>query len=602
MLKDNYYQKNVQIISSRKWDYLINEHPTKPIKSINSKIDKPTIKYNGVYVHSLYDPIKEAKKLVQIKTKENISLVFVMGLGYGYHVLELLEQLKEQPCLIFIFEQSEELFQSALHYTDLSFLEDLRIYLFVNNKHFDLLQSIILDLRVSHIKGIYTLYLQSEYGLFKKEYDDLLQRLHLLIQQQFQNQFTSLEFEKIWLKNIILNSPKLTRHSNLSTLFNQFESVPALIVSAGPSLSESLHDINKVKDRMLIFSTDTALSTLLAGDIIPDFIISLDAQLHNFKDFITLNKSTSTTLIYDLSVYPKIPDWVHGKHFYFTSVHHNEKVHPFIDFIQRKLNISIGSVLSGSSVAATAIEISRLMGCKPIILLGQDLSYTKMMTHAASSPLYNHFIFGKSSRLTTIEGLFFNTIHARKLVTIKEKTGLKTDFVLKNLNQWLAKYAAIYTELLFNATNEGFNINNVQNISLMDFFIKNQGIFLTKNEKKDKIMAAFSVKNNKSFDCKELLAIYIDLAQGLRRFFDLLNHELTSYPVSEENIIMAKRNLVLEFPFLTLIYEKDDLWYLRKTRVEEHDKQLYANILLKSTEGIIKNINHILKNEHKKDN
>lgn len=52
---------------------------------------------NGVHLHSIYNPFKEADALVesQIEALKNKNEVFILGLGYGYHVNAVIEKLQE---------------------------------------------------------------------------------------------------------------------------------------------------------------------------------------------------------------------------------------------------------------------------------------------------------------------------------------------------------------------------------------------------------------------------------------------------------------------------------------------------------------------------
>jgi len=62
-----------------------------------SKIDKKIPVVNGVHLHSMYNPIKEAEVLIekyrlQLKERNN---VLILGLGFGYHVYETFLRLKK---------------------------------------------------------------------------------------------------------------------------------------------------------------------------------------------------------------------------------------------------------------------------------------------------------------------------------------------------------------------------------------------------------------------------------------------------------------------------------------------------------------------------
>jgi len=79
---------------------------------------------NGIHLHSIYNPIKEAENFIEENKgllKEN-SNILVLGLGFGYHIKELIKQLKElhnnqfELCIIEPIHQlvndSQELYNS----------------------------------------------------------------------------------------------------------------------------------------------------------------------------------------------------------------------------------------------------------------------------------------------------------------------------------------------------------------------------------------------------------------------------------------------------------------------------------------------------------
>jgi hypothetical protein len=83
------------------------------IKVEYTKEGHPVPIVNGVYLHSIFDPINEAKKFVtsnekKIKTSENI---LVLGLGFGYHIEEIINYAKDNNVTknIFILEPSTKL-------------------------------------------------------------------------------------------------------------------------------------------------------------------------------------------------------------------------------------------------------------------------------------------------------------------------------------------------------------------------------------------------------------------------------------------------------------------------------------------------------------
>ncbi len=73
---------------------------------------------NGIHLHSIYNPLKEAENLFE----ENKNLIeqnnqfLVLGLGFGYHVLELIKRLEEKygnNYRILVIEPIEQLIEGS---------------------------------------------------------------------------------------------------------------------------------------------------------------------------------------------------------------------------------------------------------------------------------------------------------------------------------------------------------------------------------------------------------------------------------------------------------------------------------------------------------
>lgn len=67
-----------------------------------------TIKVNGIYLHSKYDPIKEATSFVNsnLSEEESPSGYLVLGLGLGYHIAELANRTEKR---IIVLESNKNL-------------------------------------------------------------------------------------------------------------------------------------------------------------------------------------------------------------------------------------------------------------------------------------------------------------------------------------------------------------------------------------------------------------------------------------------------------------------------------------------------------------
>ncbi|QPJ66026.1 MAG: glycosyltransferase [Candidatus Nitrohelix vancouverensis] len=92
-----------------------------------SKDGYPVPKINGVYLHSAYKPLEEARKSVHIGELAEDQRVVVLGLGFGYHVHELLMQTDGS---ITVIEPSLQLFRALLSCRDFSdLLTSIQFYI-----------------------------------------------------------------------------------------------------------------------------------------------------------------------------------------------------------------------------------------------------------------------------------------------------------------------------------------------------------------------------------------------------------------------------------------------------------------------------------------
>ncbi|HID96218.1 MAG TPA: hypothetical protein EYP53_09230 [Candidatus Latescibacteria bacterium] len=87
-----------------------------------SKIGLPVPKIGRISLHSSYDPLGEAEILIRSQMPEGDGpgkkAILVLGLGFGYHIKELLKRVETQTP-IFVVEPSLGILRCAMEYVDL---------------------------------------------------------------------------------------------------------------------------------------------------------------------------------------------------------------------------------------------------------------------------------------------------------------------------------------------------------------------------------------------------------------------------------------------------------------------------------------------------
>jgi hypothetical protein len=154
--------------------------------------------------------------------------------------------------------------------------------------------------------------------------------------------------------------------------------VPAFICSAGPSLSLALPLLQEASKKGVIFAVNTAAHPV-AEHVDIDVLVTIENVdvTHHFVNALPRIKAAIVAMISNEKVYELL----------------EEAEVPFavagaggdpMDSIAASLGLQM--IHGGPSVATTATILADLMGCSPIVLLGQDCAFTGGKGHADGTP------------------------------------------------------------------------------------------------------------------------------------------------------------------------------------------------------------------------
>ncbi|WP_287036920.1 6-hydroxymethylpterin diphosphokinase MptE-like protein [Desulfobacter sp.] len=358
-----------------------------------SKSGQPNLKIikdgNEVFIHPEQNPESE-KEMFTAKVPEGFSGVeVILGMGLGYGVKGILEKRKMIRHLV-IIENEPGIFLQALKYEDLSdVLTNPKVLICITPDDEDILspsaqKGILLeDSQILEHPVLFKLF-DVAYGRLKKMFFDRVNHLNIAGS-------TRVKFGETMVRNRLTLLKNLGRYFRFDSLINAFEEVPAYIVAGGPSLDRDLKYLKQIKRKALIFSVDTALPALLENDTHPDFISSIDykdiiyekiaSKINNIQDYACLLTSSATTPL----VHQNFP----GKRKFFLFSENG------IDHWLNALSKGNHYFASGPSVAHLNFVAAKIMGCSPIIFLGQDLCYPTGQTHVKSAVLTHGDAFQK---------------------------------------------------------------------------------------------------------------------------------------------------------------------------------------------------------------
>ncbi|EHD2721774.1 motility associated factor glycosyltransferase family protein, partial [Campylobacter coli] len=298
--------------------------------------------------------------------------ICIYGMGNALLIKNLAKHYKH----LFVFESEIELFILALSITDLSQeLESGVIYLIDTTEAKMSFQLSMLFDQYGTFEwlSLYEMFINCTY--YKKYYENCIleidkkcQEIIYVVIRNFNpgDALTTLCYKQ-FLQNIseILNSIPLQRL--FSERKNKFKN--AIVVSAGPSLSKQLPLLKEYQDKALIFCADGALNTLLQENIKPDYILNLDFEDFPCKFFRDLRGCEDAIFLLAATTHPSVVELLKNQNK--TLVISNISYYRYYHLEE------FGYLDIGTHVSHFSYTMALALGCKNIIMIGQDLAFDK---------------------------------------------------------------------------------------------------------------------------------------------------------------------------------------------------------------------------------
>ncbi|HON55872.1 MAG TPA: DUF115 domain-containing protein [bacterium] len=487
-MTNNIYQKNIEVLKSKHYsEYLIYEKIAEQYSNnagnkyaIIYSDDNIPIPVNIQTKKTIYQPNNCIKQLYNVLVNiSDYSEYIFLGFGAGYH-LQILSKLKQTAKFI-VFENNFELFDIIIKNIDISdVLNNQNFYFFldVNNNISNILQR--LELKFG---GIFLLdnpiLLNLDYDiayttlakLFRGEII-LPQKTNNLPTQINKNLATLRLFNESWRKNIINNALDYLSAPKLSVINNLFTNTPVLIIAAGPSLDEDIKQIKNLKNKILIICVDTALKTLIANNIAPDIIVSIDISKNNLKYL--ENVEIDAVLICDIAMPKNILEKFKNKT---ILIHYGHSIAVYLDNFKNCEKTKIDRIASIGTVSAVAFDIANRLGCSIFFFLGFDFAYTKNQIHCKIADVENYQALNKFFTIET----FFYQILVDENVMIENNHFTSGKFL--NWREWFNTNMDLlkkqYNIKFYNATKYGLTLKSAQKINVENIidYLPNKKIY-----------------------------------------------------------------------------------------------------------------------------
>ncbi len=234
---------------------------------------------------------------------KNLYKFIFLGSGLGVHIPLIAKKHKLQ--VIFIKENSLELFRLSLFVTDYFALKDRHIYFSVAEEFSNLQTSFTNFLNHGYEHNLYIKFLP-----FIKEFNEEIKNLQSVVLSQdyitypFQGYIerTFAVIEKIAQNRLFFNISRTYQDT-------VFSSYPVLALASGPSVQKHIEWIKKNQDRFIIIAVLSVCKYLSMSGVQPDMVVHIDhqedASLLLLQD-IDKEFFNNTLFIYGSSVHKKV--------------------------------------------------------------------------------------------------------------------------------------------------------------------------------------------------------------------------------------------------------------------------------------------------------
>lgn len=410
----------------------INEtNINKNVEILPAKSNSVTVKVNNTYVYSKYNPVKETERAIKKYNINENSVIFLIGFGLGYNLIEITNNYKYKK--IFIIEHNYNILNVAFNYNDiLDYLKQYNVFFLNTEDENQFIDTISDNLNIAELKN--TIIIQNDIlTSFKpNKFKYSISLINKILNFKKVNFNTISMFKKEWLENTFENLLYLENLYEFSELKEKLKNMPLLIVGAGPSVDENIEEIKKLKNKVIIACVDTAAKILLEADIVPDIIAVADSQQVNYNLIKDLDLKDSIILT-NLIIYPELfKKFIHNKKLIYNSGT------PILEKIKEKYNINLPDLKSGGSVSTILLSFGIYCNCNPIIFTGQDLSYPNLQFYGKGTAK-DSGILNSLSKFNTFETYYLSTININNYIFEKDINGNKvlTTNIMKGFRDWI---------------------------------------------------------------------------------------------------------------------------------------------------------------------
>ena len=336
---------------------------------------------NEVSLHIPENPGAEINDIAGTVKENFAGTLIITGMGLGYCPVYIINHRKNLRHFA-IFEPNAGIFLQALKVMDLSTLfSDPRVILSIGENQ-DIAAAMAPAIKALQLEDIRHIKHNPSFSLDFPKYNALYKDINNYTSSANIEGNTFLKMGNDFFVNRLKHLNSIHHDYMFDDLKGKFKGIPAIIVAAGPSLDMNIHILKQAENKAIILAVDSALPTLVANDIMPNFVTTIDPL-----ELIFEKVASVASQVHDVSMISM--SWASSK---MAKLFPAEKIFWCFGgkFIEKWMATLVGckTLTSGAtSVAHLNLQSAIWMGCSPVVFMGQDLSFSRSKSHSSAMTL-----------------------------------------------------------------------------------------------------------------------------------------------------------------------------------------------------------------------
>jgi hypothetical protein len=369
------FKRNIQALSRVDLDLARRLAATHPASAdiIQTRAGVPSVRLTNAggrpfTLVSTINPLAEGERIAESQLGADDNACLVYGFALGYHVESILKRLPKGGRVLVVDPQIS-IFRLAMETRDLTGLfNNPDIFWAIGEKEYDVPGRFGNVFRVVSLEGVAIVTHNPTVKLCGEYFNELDQHCRKWLVAVGGNFLTNVSAVRTYLSNALDNILSIVDHPPVQSLFGRFKGVPAVVVSAGPSLDRNIDLLRVLENHAVLICVDTSLGPLHRAGVRPHLVLAGDSSEANFRHMQGLGH-TGAALVAEPMTHPRIIEEFDGDKF----------VMSFNEILMKKLGGILGDfgvVKAWGSISTGAFDLARKLGCNPIVFTGQDLAFS----------------------------------------------------------------------------------------------------------------------------------------------------------------------------------------------------------------------------------